>query len=239
MEFLKALGIHETNYGASSGREWFKSTEGDILKIYSPATGEFIANVHQATESDYEAVMDKAQEAFLHWRTVPAPQRGEIVRQVGLRLREYKDPLGALVSFEMGKSLQEGLGEVQEMIDICDFAVGLSRQLYGFTMHSERPEHRMYDQYHPLGTVLTISAFNFPVAVWSWNAMIAAVCGDVNIWKPSSKVPLTAIACQNIVAEVLKDNELPEGLFSLVIGKGSTIGEKMLNDKRIPLVSVT
>lgn len=239
MEFLKTLGIQETNYGASSGQEWFTSTEGGLLAIHSPATGEFIANVHQATDGDYEAVMAKAQEAFAYWRTVPAPKRGEIVRQIGLRLREYKDPLGTLVSYEMGKSLQEGLGEVQEMIDICDFAVGLSRQLYGFTMHSERPEHRMYDQYHPLGVVLTISAFNFPVAVWSWNAMIAAVCGDVNLWKPSSKVPLTAIACQNIVAEVLKENDLPEGLFSLVIGKGSTIGEKMLNDKRIPLVSVT
>ena len=239
MEFLKQLGINDVNHGASSGSEWFQSQEGEALTITSPSDGKTIATVYQATEQDYEAVIARAEEAFRDWRTVPAPKRGEIVRQIGLRLREYKDPLGRLVSYEMGKSLQEGWGEVQEMIDICDFAVGLSRQLYGFTMHSERPQHRMYDQYHPLGIVLTISAFNFPVAVWSWNAMIAAVCGDVNLWKPSSKVPLTAIACQNIIAGVLRENDLPEGIFSLVIGKGSTIGERMLNDKRIPLVSVT
>ncbi len=239
MDFLSKLGIKEINYGASTGQQWLENAEGGELAIHSPADGKLIARVHQATEADYEAVIAKAQEAFVSWRTVPAPKRGDIVRQIGNRLREYKASLGALVSYEMGKSLQEGLGEVQEMIDICDFAVGLSRQLYGFTMHSERPEHRMYDQYHPLGIVLTISAFNFPVAVWSWNAMIAAVCGDVNVWKPSSKVPLTAIACQNIIAEVLRENNLPEGLFSLVIGKGSTVGERMLNDKRIPLVSVT
>ncbi len=166
-------------------------------------------------------------------------RRGEIVRQIGLKLREYKEPLGTLVSFEMGKSLQEGLGEVQEMIDICDFSVGLSRQLYGFTMQSERPNHRMYDQYHPLGIVTTISAFNFPVAVWSWNAMIAAVCGDVNLWKPASKVPLTAVAVQNILKDVLTENDIPEGIFSLIVGSGRTIGEKMLNDKRIPLISLT
>ncbi len=239
MEFLKTLGIREVNYGASSGQEWFESTTGGEINVYSPATGEFIAKVFQATDEDYERVMQRASEAFRWWRTVPAPKRGEIVRIIGNKLREYKQPLGMLVSYEMGKSLQEGLGEVQEMIDICDFAVGQSRQLYGFTMHSERDKHRMYDQYHPLGTVLTISAFNFPVAVWSWNAMLAAVCGDVNLWKPSSKVPLTAIACQNIIGKVLSEHNLPEGLFSLVIGKGSTIGERMLNDKRIPLVSVT
>ncbi len=239
MDFLKILGIEKKNFGASSGQQWFESTDGSELNIYSPATGEFIASVYQATEADYEIVMNRAQEAFVYWRSVPAPKRGEIVRQIGNKLREYKEPLGTLVSFEMGKSLQEGLGEVQEMIDICDFAVGQSRQLYGFTMHSERPSHRMYDQYHPLGIVLTISAFNFPVAVWSWNAMLAAICGDVNVWKPSSKVPLTAIATQKIVAEVLKETDLPEGLFSLVIGKGSTIGEMMLSDKRIPLISVT
>ncbi len=170
---------------------------------------------------------------------VPAPKRGEIVRQIGNKLRDYKKDLGSLVSFEMGKSLQEGMGEVQEMIDICDFAVGQSRQLYGFTMQSERPMHRMYDQYHPLGIVCTISAFNFPVAVWAWNAMLAAVCGDVNIWKPSSKVPLSAIACQNIIKDVLVENNLPEGIFTLIVGKGSTIGEKILNDHRIPLISVT
>ncbi len=239
MEFLKTLGIREVNFGASSGQEWFESTAGGEINVYSPATGEFIAKVFQATDEDYERVMQRAADAFRWWRTVPAPKRGEIVRIIGNKLREYKQPLGMLVSYEMGKSLQEGLGEVQEMIDICDFAVGQSRQLYGFTMHSERDKHRMYDQYHPLGTVLTISAFNFPVAVWSWNAMLAAVCGDVNLWKPSSKVPLTAIACQNIIGKVLNEHNLPEGLFSLVIGKGSTIGERMLNDKRIPLVSVT
>ncbi|MFA6235534.1 MAG: aldehyde dehydrogenase family protein, partial [Bacteroidota bacterium] len=239
MEFLSKLGIKEVNFGASTGQQWLESSQGSELAIHSPVDGKLIAHVRQATETEYETVIAKSQEAFFYWRTVPAPKRGDIVRQIGNRLREYKAPLGALVSYEMGKSLQEGLGEVQEMIDICDFAVGLSRQLYGFTMHSERPEHRMYDQYHPLGTVLTISAFNFPVAVWSWNAMLAAVCGDVNIWKPSSKVPLTAIACQNIIAGVLRENDLPEGLFSLVIGKGSTVGERMLNDKRIPLISVT
>jgi aldehyde dehydrogenase (NAD+) len=239
MEFLNVLGIREINYGASSGQEWYTSTTAGVIDVHSPATGEFIAKVYQSSDEDYENVMLKATEAFAWWRTVPAPKRGEIVRIIGNKLREYKQPLGMLVSFEMGKSLQEGLGEVQEMIDICDFAVGQSRQLYGFTMHSERDKHRMYDQYHPLGVVLTISAFNFPVAVWSWNAMLAAVCGDVNLWKPSSKVPLTAIACQNIIGEVLKEHNLPEGLFSLVIGKGATIGERMLNDKRIPLVSVT
>ncbi|MCL6494941.1 MAG: aldehyde dehydrogenase family protein [Ignavibacterium sp.] len=239
MEFLKKLGIKEKNFGSSTGLKWNETTSEGELKIFSPATGEYIASVYQASDSDYENVIKTAEEAFKYWRKVPAPKRGEIVRQIGDKLRKYKQDLGQLVSFEMGKSLQEGLGEVQEMIDICDFAVGQSRQLYGFTMHSERPNHRMYDQYHPLGIVCTISAFNFPVAVWSWNAMLAAVCGDVNLWKPASKVPLSAIACQNIVQEVIKENNLPEGIFNLVIGKGSTIGEKILNDKRIPLVSVT
>ncbi|BDQ01798.1 aldehyde dehydrogenase family protein [Ignavibacterium sp.] len=239
MEFLKNLGIKEKNYGSSTGLKWNETTSEGELKIYSPATGEYIASVYQASDADYESVIKTAEEAFKYWRKVPAPKRGEIVRQIGDKLRKYKQDLGQLVSFEMGKSLQEGLGEVQEMIDICDFAVGQSRQLYGFTMHSERPNHRMYDQYHPLGIVCTISAFNFPVAVWSWNAMLAAVCGDVNLWKPASKVPLSAIACQNIVQEVIKENNLPEGIFNLVIGKGSTIGERILNDKRIPLVSVT
>ncbi len=239
MDLLKTLGIKEKNFGSSSGTVWNETTDQGELKIYSPASGEYIASVYQASENDYENLIKKGEEAFKFWRQMPAPKRGEIVRQIGNRLREYKEPLGKLVSFEMGKSLQEGLGEVQEMIDICDFAVGLSRQLYGFTMQSERPNHRMYDQYHPLGIVCTISAFNFPVAVWSWNAMIAAVCGDVNIWKPSSKVPLAAIATQNIIAPVLKENNLPEGLFSLIIGRGSTIGEKILNDKRVPLISVT
>ncbi len=239
MDFLKILGIKDKNYGSSSGVKWNETkTEGE-LKIHSPATGQYIGSVYQASETDYENVIKQAEEAFKYWRKIPAPKRGEVVRQIGLRLREYKTPLGKLVSFEMGKSLQEGMGEVQEMIDICDFAVGQSRMLYGFTMHSERANHRMYDQYHPLGIVATVSAFNFPVAVWSWNAMIAAVCGNVNLWKPSSKVPLSAIACQNIISKVLKDNNLPEGIFSLVIGKGSTIGEKMLHDKRLQLISVT
>lgn len=239
MDFLKKLGIKQKNYGSSTGLRWNQTKNQGELKIYSPVDGKLIASVYQASTEDYENVVSEAQKAFLEWRNIPAPKRGEIVRQIGNRLRKYKSPLGYLVSYEMGKSLQEGLGEVQEMIDICDFAVGQSRQLYGFTMKSERPNHRMYDQYHPLGVVGTISAFNFPVAVWSWNAMIAAVCGDTNLWKPSSKVPLTAIAVQNIIGEVIKENNLSEGIFNLVIGKGSTIGEKMLNDKKVPLISIT
>ncbi|MBP7543741.1 MAG: aldehyde dehydrogenase family protein, partial [Ignavibacteriaceae bacterium] len=225
MEFLKTLGIEEYNYGSCTGREWKKTDTAGKLDIYSPGSGDKIATVYQASEEDYEQIVKKASEAFLLWRDVPDPKRGEIVRQIGDELRKYKDPLGRLVSYEMGKSLQEGWGEVQEMIDICDFAVGLSRQLYGLTMHSERPDHRMYEQWHPLGIVCTISAFNFPVAVWSWNAMLAAVCGDVNLWKPSSKVPIAAIAVQKIVARVIEANNLPEGVFSLIVGKGSTIGE--------------
>ena len=239
MDFLKTLGIKDKNFGSSTGLKWNKTTDQGELKIHSPATGEYIATVYQSSEEDYDNVIKTASEAFKYWRKVPAPKRGEIVRQIGMKLREYKDPLGRLVSFEMGKSLQEGWGEVQEMIDICDFAVGQSRMLYGFTMHSERPSHRMYDQYHPLGIVGTISAFNFPVAVWAWNAMIAAVCGDVNLWKPASKVPVTSIACQNIISDVLKENDIPEGVFSLIVGSGRTIGEKMLNDKKVPLISLT
>ncbi len=239
MEFLKELGIKEINQGASTGLEWYGSEAGGEIKVYSPVDGKLIASVYQATEEDYDKVVAKSHEAYLQWRSIPAPQRGEVVRQIGLQLRKYKDALGRLVTYEMGKSLQEGLGEVQEMIDICDFAVGQSRMLYGYTMHSERPNHRMYDQYHPLGVVGTISAFNFPVAVWSWNAMLAAVCGDSNIWKPSSKTPLCAIAVQNILADVIKENKLPEGLFSLVIGRGKTVGERMLNDKKVPLLSIT
>lgn len=239
MDFLQKLCIEKQNFGASTGQNWFQTKSEGELKIVSPATGELIASVYQASLEDYENLVTQATEAFKYWRTVPAPKRGEIVRQIGLRLREYKKELGSLVSYEMGKSLQEGLGEVQEMIDICDFAMGQSRMLYGFTMHSERPKHRMYEQYHPLGIVGIVTAFNFPVAVWSWNAMIAAVCGDVCIWKPSSKTPLSAIATQKIVAEVLKENNLPEGIFNLVIGKGATIGEKMLDDNRIPLISIT
>jgi len=239
MEFLKELGVKEQNYGSSTGLEWGNTTSEGELKVLSPVDGKHIASVYQASVEDYDHIVAKAQDAFKYWRKVPAPKRGEIVRQIGLKLREFKEPLGRLVSYEMGKSLQEGWGEVQEMIDICDFAVGQSRQLYGFTMHSERPNHRMYDQYHPLGPVVTISAFNFPVAVWAWNAMIAAVAGDVNIWKPASKVPLTAIAVQNILSDVLKENDIPEGVFNLIVGRGSTIGERILNDKRIPLVSIT
>ena len=239
MDFLKTLGIKDKNFGSSTGLQWGKTTDQGELKIHSPVTGEYIASVYQSSKEDYNYVIETGQEAFKVWRKIPAPKRGEIVRQIGLKLREFKDPLGKVVSFEMGKSLQEGWGEVQEMIDICDFAVGQSRQLYGFTMQSERENHRMYDQYHPLGIVATISAFNFPVAVWSWNAMIAAVCGDVNLWKPASKVPLTAIACQNIISDVLKENDLPEGVFSLIVGPGRTIGEEMLNDGRIPLLSLT
>ena len=239
MDILKQLGINKINFGASTGQRWLQTkTEGE-LKIHSPVDGKHIASVYQGSEKDYEKIIKSMEDAFLYWREVPAPKRGEIVRQIGLKLRDYKEPLGKLVSYEMGKSLQEGLGEVQEMIDICDFAVGQSRQLYGFTMQSERPMHRMYDQYHPLGIVCTISAFNFPVAVYSWNAMLAAVCGDVNIWKPSSKVPLSAIATQNIIAKVLKENNLPEGIFTLIVGKGSTVGERILNDKRVAMVSVT
>ena len=238
-KILKELSIEEKNYGSSTGQTWGKTTSEGELKIVSPTDGKHISSVFQASAKDFENIIATADEAFKMWRKVPAPKRGEIVRQIGVRLRDYKNPLGTLVSYEMGKSIQEGWGEVQEMIDICDFAVGLSRQLYGFTMHSERPSHRMYDQYHPLGIVATISAFNFPVAVWSWNAMIAAVCGDVNLWKPSSKTPLVAIATQKIVAQVLKENNLPEGIFSLIVGKGSSVGEMLLKDHKIPLVSVT
>ena len=239
MDFLKKLGIKANNFGASTGLKWYGSKKAEQLEIHSPIDGKLIAKVYQATEEDYKKVSETAHAAFLQWREIPAPKRGEIVRKIGDKLRHYKEPLGKLVTYEMGKSIQEGLGEVQEMIDICDFAVGQSRQLYGFTMHSERPMHRMYDQYHPLGVVGIISAFNFPVAVWSWNAMLATVCGDANLWKPSSKTPLSAIAVQNIIGEVIKENKLPEGLFSLIIGKGSTIGEKLLNDKNVPLISIT
>lgn len=238
-DFLQELGVKEKNYGASTGKEWNTTTDQGELKIVSPVDGKHIASVYLASLQDYERIVAKAEEAFKQWRMVPAPKRGEVVRQIGLRLRKYKDALGALVSYEMGKSLQEGKGEVQEMIDICDFAVGQSRQLYGSTTVSEREYHRMYDQYHPLGVVGVISAFNFPVAVWSWNAMIATVCGDSILWKPSSKVPLSAIAVQNILADVIRENDLPEGLFSLIVGRGSSVGEKLLNDKRVPLISIT
>lgn len=233
---LKKLGIKSENKGASTGNKWFAS--GKKIESYSPTDGKLIATVTASSSKDYEKVIEKAQKAFKEFRLMPAPKRGEIVRQFGEKLRHYKEDLGKLVSYEMGKSLQEGLGEVQEMIDICDFAVGLSRQLHGFTMHSERPGHRMYEQYHPLGIVGIISAFNFPVAVWSWNTALAWICGDVCVWKPSEKTPLCGIACQNIMAEVLKENNLPEGISCLVIGDAE-IGDIMAKDTRVPLVSAT
>jgi len=237
MDFLKTLGIEQTNKGISTGTEWINSS-GATIDSFSPVDGKKIGTVIAADKNSYETVIKKAEEAFITWRLMPAPKRGEIVRQVGEALRKYKEPLGKLVSYEMGKSLQEGYGEVQEMIDICDFAVGLSRQLHGFTMHSERPGHRMYEQYHPLGIVGIISAFNFPVAVWSWNTMLAWVCGDVCVWKPSEKAPLCGVACQNIIAEVFKKNNVPDGVCGLVIG-GREVGEWMAADTRIPLVSAT
>jgi aldehyde dehydrogenase (NAD+) len=239
MDFLKKLGIESTNPGASDGNWWDTDTTGTLLTVVSPVDGKNIASVAPASVEAYERIVRTAESAFLRWRLVPAPKRGEIVRQIGLRLRADKEPLGSLVSYEMGKSLQEGLGEVQEMIDICDFAVGQSRMLYGLAMHSEREQHRMFEQYHPLGVVGIVTPFNFPVAVWSWNSMIAAVCGDVSIWKPSPKAPLSAIAVQKILAEVLQANGLPEGIFSLLIDRGATIGEKMFNDPRLPLISFT
>ena len=235
---LKQLGISDVNNGICTGTEW-KTTSGAVVESFSPSDGELIAAVNQATAADYHEVVEKAKDAFKVWRMVPAPKRGEIVRQIGLELRKYKEPLGKLVSYEMGKIYQEGLGEVQEMIDICDFAVGQSRQLYGFTMHSEREKHRMYDQYHPLGIVGVVSAFNFPVAVWAWNAMIAMVAGDVVIWKPSSKVFLCAIAVHNIVAKVLEENDVPEGVLNLVAAGSHELGDEFFSDKNIPLVSFT
>ncbi len=239
MEFLKELGIEAVNSGACSGPDaWVPADGRAINSSINPANGEVIAKVAQASSEDYDRVMEAALEAFKEWRMIPAPKRGLIVRDLGEALRAQKDALGKLVSLEMGKIVQEGYGEVQEMIDICDFSVGLSRQLYGLTMHSERPRHRMYEQWHPFGVVGVISAFNFPVAVWAWNAAIAAVCGDVTLWKPSSETPLTAIAVQHISNSVMKAHNL-QGIFNLVIGRGAVIGEKLVNDRRIPLVSAT
>ncbi|MDA3907360.1 MAG: aldehyde dehydrogenase family protein [Bacteroidales bacterium] len=237
-DLLKRLGISEINSGVTTGTVWFE-VEGDITSSVSPIDGQEIARVKNATLEDYEMVVRKAQEAFKIWREIPAPNRGEIVRQIGLALRKSKEDLGKLVTLEMGKIYQEGLGEVQEMIDICDFAVGQSRLLNGFTMHSERRNHRMYDQYHPIGLVGLITSFNFPVAVWAWNSMLAAIAGDVVIWKPSSKTPLSAIATMNIIQKVLKMNNVPEGVFSLIIAKSSVLGDNFVADKRIPLFSVT
>ncbi len=235
-DFLAKLQLQEKNAGTSTG---LQSVASDTyIQSHSPVDGSFIGSVSQTTREQYEDVLRKSQEAFLVWREIPAPKRGEIVRQYGEELRRYKEPLGQLVSYEMGKSLQEGFGEVQEMIDICDFAVGLSRQLYGLTMHSERPHHRMYEQWHPLGVVGIISAFNFPVAVWSWNSMLALVCGDVCIWKPSEKTPLCGVACQNIFHKVLKENNVPEGVVSLINGDYK-VGEWMTQDTRVPLISAT
>lgn len=236
-DFLSLLRIEQTNKGISTGNVWIDS-KGDVIKSYSPVDGALIGSVEATDKQCYDTTIKKAQEAFTLWRMVPAPKRGDIVRQIGDALRNYKEPLGKLVSYEMGKSFQEGLGEVQEMIDICDFAVGLSRQLYGLTMHSERPMHRMYEQWHPLGVVGIISAFNFPVAVWSWNAAIAWVCGNVCIWKPSEKTPLCAVACQKIVAEVFKKNDVPEGVCCLIQG-GRETGELLAKDERVALISAT
>jgi aldehyde dehydrogenase (NAD+) len=234
---LEELGLSKEMSGTSTGSKWLAS-EGDLLSSSSPVNGSEIGKVASTTAEQYEEVVKTAETAFKAWRKLPAPKRGEIVRQFGIELRNKKEALGMLVSYEMGKSYQEGLGEVQEMIDICDFAVGLSRQLHGLTMHSERPLHRMYEQYHPLGIVGIISAFNFPVAVWCWNTALAWVCGDVCVWKPSEKTPLCGVACQKIIADVLAKNELPEGISCLINGDYK-VGELMTNDKRVPLVSAT
>jgi aldehyde dehydrogenase (NAD+) len=237
-EMHNALGLKDISNGASTGAEWFE-TKGELIESWSPSDGKLIGKVRQATLSDYEKIVIKAQGAFKYWQMIPAPKRGEIVRQMGEELRKFKEPLGKLVSYEMGKIYQEGLGEVQEMIDIADFAVGQSRQLYGFTMHSERFKHRMYEQYHPLGIAGVITSFNFPVAVWAWNAMIALIAGDVVIWKPSSKTPLCAIAVHNIMKNVLVRNKVPEGVINLVVAGSKNIGDDFLKDKRIALISVT
>ncbi|MBK0369590.1 L-piperidine-6-carboxylate dehydrogenase [Flavobacterium agrisoli] len=235
-EILEELHIQAMNEGSSTGIQSFSS--GEIIQSFSPVDGQLIASVVASTEADYQKVIETAKKAFNEFKQIPAPKRGEIVRQFADKLRNKKEALGKLVSYEMGKSLQEGYGEVQEMIDICDFAVGLSRQLHGLTMHSERPNHRMYEQYHPLGIIGIISAFNFPVAVWSWNAALAWICGNVCVWKPSEKTPLCAIACQNIMAEVIKENNLPEGISSLINGDYQ-LGEYLTNDTAIPLISAT
>jgi aldehyde dehydrogenase (NAD+) len=237
--FLRDLGIHEVNPGACAGPDDWCETQGrQLLDVVTPIDESVIARVALASAEDYEHVVKVAQENFLKWRLVPAPKRGQIVRAIGDELRTLKDPLGKLITLEMGKIVEEGMGEVQEAIDIADYAVGLSRQLYGLMMQSERPSHRMYEQWHPLGVIGIITAFNFPMAVWSWNSMIAAVCGDTMVWKPSSKTPLSAIAIQNVVNRVMKTNGLT-GLFTTVIGKGGTIGERLINDRRIVLISST
>jgi len=237
-DLLASLGLSDLNPGTSTGVDFFQADGAQVIESHTPVDGSRIAGVTTTTRAEYDRVVEAAEAAFRHWRMVPAPQRGEIIRQIGNELREHKDALGRLVSYEMGKISQEGLGEVQEMIDICDFAVGQSRMLYGLTMHSERPRHRMYEQWHPLGPVGVISAFNFPVAVYAWNAMLAAVCGDVVIWKGSEKTPLCTVAVQRIVARVLERNGLPEGIFGIVTG-GREVGEWMAADPRLPLISAT
>jgi aldehyde dehydrogenase (NAD+) len=234
---LKGLEISQLNAGATDGRDWFAG--GEPMEVVSPVNGTILARVKQATTADCDRVVKSAQDAFQRWRQVPAPKRGEIVRQLGLELREKKDLLGRLITLEMGKIVQEGWGEVQEMIDICDFACGQSRMLYGLTTHSERARHRMFEQWHPLGVVGIVTAFNFPTAVWNWNAAIAMICGDACVWKPASATPLTSIACQKIIARVLRRNNLPAGISTLVIGPGGEIGEHLVQDRRVPLVSYT
>ncbi len=235
---LDRLGISEMNAGVSTGTKWIE-TDGKVMESYSPVDGKLIGKVKTATKDDYEYVVQKAADAFKEWRKVPAPVRAEVVRQIGLKLREYKDDLGALVTYEMGKILVEGKGEVQEMIDICDFAVGQARTMNGVNLQSERPEHRLFEQYQPLGPVGIITSFNFPVAVWAWNAALAITAGDTVIWKPSSKTPLTAVATHKIIESVLRDNDVPEGVFNLVVARSSVMGDNFLSDKRIPLISMT
>ncbi len=237
-KIFRSLGLKSKLDGTSFGGDWYASTD-DWLEVRSPTTGELLARVRQTGGADFNRMMRQSQKAFEAWRVVPAPHRGEIVRQIAGALREKKQELGTLISIETGKILTEGLGEVQEMIDICDFAVGLSRTFAGPTLASERPGHRMMEQWHPLGTIGVISAFNFPMAVWSWNAALGWVCGDTVVWKPSSKTPLSAIACQNVVNEVFRANGVPEGVSSIIVGRGSTVGERLIRDKRIPLISAT
>ena len=239
MNFFKALDLQKTMSGTSTGTLWRKGSKDNKLAATSPVDGATFAHIRQTTPKEYDHLLNTAMNARTPWQQVPAPKRGEIVRQIGMRFRDYKTPMGTLISFETGKSLQEGLGEVQELIDICDFSVGQSRMLYGMTTVSEREQHRLFEQYHPLGLVAIVTAFNFPLAVWGWNAMIAAICGDICLWKPSSKAPVTAIAAQKIIGEVLRENDLPEGIFSLMVAGRDPLGEQLLNDHRIPLVSFT
>lgn len=239
MNFFKELRLDSPLSSVSTGIHWQTPQDSELLTPFSPVDGSTYLEIPMATAKEYDQLLTTAREAFHFWRATPAPGRGEIVRQIGERIRKYKDALGHLISYETGKPIQEGLGEVQEMIDICDFAVGQSRMLYGMTSVSERPRHRLYEQYHPLGIVGIITAFNFPLAVYSWNAMLAAVCGDVTIWKPSSKAPATAIAMQKILGEVIQDNNLPEGIFNLLIGNREEVGNRMLSDENIPLISFT